>query len=100
MHRTIELCRRLDYLFDFEVKDIKYNSGRCTVETGVLENMGVAVVILRVSLLEPEIRRCWYRLDNVLFHTNDCGRRPQSRDPQLYGRVTKALTGRSLTLPI
>ena len=45
---------RLDYFFDFEAKDIKYDSGRYTVETGVLENMGVAVVILHVSLLEPE----------------------------------------------
>ena len=51
----MRLPQRLDYLFDFEVKDIKYDSGRCTVETGVLENMGVAVVIFQVSLLEPEI---------------------------------------------
>ena len=47
---------RLYCLFDFDVKDIRYDSERCTVETGVLENMGVAVGILHVSWFEPEIR--------------------------------------------
>ena len=46
----------LDCLVDFDVKDIRYDFGRCTVETGVLENMGVAIEILNVSWLEPEIR--------------------------------------------
>jgi hypothetical protein len=41
---------------DFEVKDIRGDFGRCTIETGALENMGVAVGILHVSWLEPEIR--------------------------------------------
>ena len=46
----------LDCLIDFDVKDIRYDFGRWTVETGTLENMGVAVGILNVSWLEPEIR--------------------------------------------
>jgi len=46
----------LDFFVDFDVKDIRYDFGRCTVETGALENMGVAVGILHVSWLEPEIR--------------------------------------------
>jgi hypothetical protein len=50
------LHQRLDCLVDFDVKDIRYGFGRCTIETGALENMGVAVGILHVSWLEPEIR--------------------------------------------
>ena len=74
----------LGYLFDFEVKDTKYDSGGCTVETGVFENIGVAVEILHVSLFEQEIS-CCFRVNDALLHTDDCSRRLQSRDPQLNG---------------
>jgi len=64
--RAMLLHLGLDCLVDFDVKDIRYDFDRCTVETGAVENMGVAVGILHVSLLEPELR------GGVKFHPMVC----------------------------
>ena len=48
----------------FELKDTKYDPGGCTFETGVFEDIGVAVEIFQASLLEQEIS-CCFRVNEV-----------------------------------
>ena len=66
-------ARPQGFHFNFDVKDTSYDSGRCTIETGVLENMGVAVGILRLSWLEPEI---WSRVSSLWRRPTDNNRTP------------------------
>ena len=54
-HATL-LHQVLNFLVVFWVSSTRYEFGECTVETAVLENMGVALGIFYVSFIDSEIR--------------------------------------------
>jgi hypothetical protein len=56
VRQAIVLHQVLNFLFVFWVTNTRYDFVECTIETGVLENMGVAVEIFDVSFIDSEIR--------------------------------------------
>jgi hypothetical protein len=55
MHQATLLHQVLNFLVVFWVNNTRYDFGECTIETAVLENIGVALGIFDVSFLDSEI---------------------------------------------
>ena len=55
MRQVTLLHQVLNFLVVFWVSSTRYEFGECTVETAVLENMGVALGIFYVSFIDSEI---------------------------------------------
>ena len=55
MRKAILLHQVLNFLVVFWVTSTRYDFGECTIETAVLENMGVALKIFDVSFIDSEI---------------------------------------------
>ena len=56
MRQATLLHQVLNFLVVFWVNNTRYDFGECTIETAVLENMGVALGIFDVSFIDSEIR--------------------------------------------
>jgi len=55
MHESTLLHQVLNFLVVFGVTNTRYDIGECTIETAVLENMGVALGIFDVSFIDSEL---------------------------------------------
>ena len=56
IHQVTVLRQGLNFLYVFRATSTRYDFGVCTVETGVLENMGVALEIFDLSFTDSAIR--------------------------------------------